>query len=1800
MKPVASSPSALPTTPASQDAAPDWLSLAEYLWCLEHRQHIFKPLPARSESMAPDLPPPPAPGPFLPEKPPAPALQPDVPPSQVTPPPPEDGSHKLSVKPDLHATGLDTPFTQASPVPIGAPILLPGQRDLARALRPLARRVRHGRLELDITATVEKTAAHGGLFQPQMRRASRRWLEVELVVDTGDSVAFWQGLAADVERILSLTGAFRRVRRWNLRAGSDCWGLESAVGLPVQAAYIACKHTARCILILSDTLDELWFQPQATELLSTLAAHSPTVLLHLLPPRLWERSGLGDGSLARISSPIRGSSNHSWRATSPAGNYPLPPGLPMPCLNFEAAHFARLAGLLTGAKNNSLQGLLLSDRERRDTADENTGPAAATGSQIASNPADTVDAFFSLASREAASIACYLAAAPLIPPVMRMVQEVFAKNTCHWHLTEVLCGGLVEQSPHLGEIEGMMCYAWLPGVRAQLLRRSPVSETRQVWRRVGEWLAVQQSPSLRQFAALLQHPQGSFQTDLAHDHFFAEVTAEVWQTWGGEWTAQGRQLAHRLNIKPEEDSDPPSKPPKPPNRAFADIRILWVDDNPSGNSQHSTALQAEGAEIIFALNTEAALLSLIELRFDAIISDLNRGQENRAGLELLRSVRSRGMAIPFAIYSKIASSVTKQALDLGALICSKSFRNVRRALLDALRPKAEVYLDTLQIRRLKNALQKRGIRDAVSKKLAENPLAEEWAEVWATAQNEEEFFQLGIDLVAAVANTGYHQIFDFRQGELNLLASKIDSGRTTYTQAVLGSLIGSCARKAKTVYAPDVKFNPNYIASELTTRSELAIPLLSPDSTPAKALAVINIESPEQDRFGRREIQWLEGFASSMAQALVRLAEHGEADETVQKWTRQVTALSPDARGIFAVRCALRIHSVVGDTRKRARMKTFLNLAESGLRRGAFWSGKSHREDLIFSEAFTVVKKAQRRQSNVKRDFNDIAIDVSALAVQFAVMAKGQMPHEGSAATLIRALILAIHQLPRRPRDGDWTRHHHRAVAVDLDLLAVRPPKRLEDSGFLWPAEHPGSARKQQPDKWVWVTSLGSLPSDHRLGRELGAMLAADGFGLISPFLSWSRKDDPVLEAFEQRIHLEHQDSSLFLTYSSEEHWDQGTARPPDSFIFLPSSGNPEAIIQTARRLGKPLLPIPDSGTRVTLMHEEMLRQWEQRPITGITREQFQSLAVPAPASLDHMMTLLPKVDAWQPVQTAAGKAVWLIRADTKADTKVSSSKGCAVLVALRRKSSDGSSGSLELRLVTVKHLLRVDPIHGFYSRNIIAWEPGVEYTEANAVPLTIDFQLTREEYLNDLVFLKLSHESERYTPSRILSESSCQPVLTQMTVIGYPDWRGAGRKWYENIVTPSPHSGWDFVGVNKSTGHGYLKHPDPEESGSSGAGVFYGSAYAGIYLGRHAYEHIFLTVNTLRSWCNKRGYELVDDPAASPLAGARILWVDDYPDNNIREHHLLNQEGAVVMQALSSSDAFSLLERHPFDAIISDLGRKDDGMFAGLDLLKKLNQLGISVPFAIYADGRVKSVKEWALKLGAIACTSSFEEVHEPLLKALAKQRSLSAYLINQLGAETERAHKLGRRAQIYSFSSGQAREVQRFIQDHPISDEADLTLLHLNDLELDYTRRITEANVQKYGRKTGLNWIMQPMSHVLQQSSRSTEVGTYDLVCYSGLFNHLTDIQCRQLLAISYVMLAPGGLLIATTVRQNSTESPVKSPLRNRNEAQLRNLVPGIIPPENIQVITDATGMNLYLEVRKPGSAPAPKRVFPAPSPK
>ena len=94
------------------------------------------------------------------------------------------------------------------------------------------------------------------------------------------------------------------------------------------------------------------------------------------------------------------------------------------------------------------------------------------------------------------------------------------------------------------------------------------------------------------------------------------------------------------------------------------------------------------------------------------------------------------------------------------------------------------------------------------------------------------------------------------------------------------------------------------------------------------------------------------------------------------------------------------------------------------------------------------------------------------------------------------------------------------------------------------------------------------------------------------------------------------------------------------------------------------------------------------------------------------------------------------------------------------------------------------------------------------------------------------------------------------------------------------------------------------------------------------------------------------------PRGAARILWVDDRPENNHREIARLKGMGLRVETAASNAEAAQRLQSRRYDVLISDIKRGAEAGLAGLSLPREALPDRNSLPPVVYYVGNVGSAR--------------------------------------------------------------------------------------------------------------------------------------------------------------------------------------------------------------------------------------------------
>ena len=193
-------------------------------------------------------------------------------------------------------------------------------------------------------------------------------------------------------------------------------------------------------------------------------------------------------------------------------------------------------------------------------------------------------------------------------------------------------------------------------------------------------------------------------------------------------------------------------------------------------------------------------------------------------------------------------------------------------------------------------------------------------------------------------------------------------------------------------------------------------------------------------------------------------------------------------------------------------------------------------------------------------------------------------------------------------------------------------------------------------------------------------------------------------------------------------------------------------------------------------------------------------------------------------------------------------------------------------------------------------------------------------------------------------------------------------------------------------------------------------------------------------------------------------------------------------------------------------------------------------------------------------------------------------------LRQEARRLSGTGARLRVLNVGCGPATEVERFLAHGAEAHGARLTLVDFNEETLAFaSSRIERARATGHVDSEVVT-VHQSIHDLLKAaaSGESALASQYDFVYCAGLFDYLSDRVCKRLMRLFCDWTAPGGLAVATNVHSRNPFRHYMSQiaewyLEYRDEAQFLSFAaPGL----GADVLADATGVNLFLEQRRPSA--------------
>lgn len=496
--------------------------------------------------------------------------EPETAPSEV--PQRESGTDVYSNKTNTQDNTSTSNIVPAAKVRIYSGRALPNARAIARALRPLMRRIPSKiDYELDEKATAqqiaEKYLLNLRVWAPILKPAPTRWLEVALVVDNSTSMAVWQTVAEELYSLLVRQGAFRDVRMWRLDTESEMapqlfYGNSDIESAPRSYQELFDASGRRLIIVLSDCVSKAWQNRRMFSWLAKLAPRANVTILQVWPQRLWKRTILGYiNTLVSAREPglpntrliveQRSAFGLSSKFLNKVSNEPK--RVPIPIVALEPHAISNWARMVAGVGHVWAPAIQVeidsSLQNNQDLANQDID------NNIESDPHYLVEHFQATALPLTQKLAGLLASVPLQLPIMRLIQNSLLPSSEILHLSEFLTSGLIYR------VETSIdnpSFEFIEGVRDLLRRTVSISETVKALQEVGEYINEHFGEG-EGFAALIPNVNGIESLVLQEQTIpFAQLQVEVLESLGGIHRFTAQQLRGKIAYY-EETTNPQEK-----------------------------------------------------------------------------------------------------------------------------------------------------------------------------------------------------------------------------------------------------------------------------------------------------------------------------------------------------------------------------------------------------------------------------------------------------------------------------------------------------------------------------------------------------------------------------------------------------------------------------------------------------------------------------------------------------------------------------------------------------------------------------------------------------------------------------------------------------------------------------------------------------------------------------------------------------------------------------------------------------------------------------------------------------------------------------------------------------------------------------------------------------------------------------------------------------------------------------------------------------------------------------------------
>ncbi len=363
--------------------------------------------------------------------------------------------------------------TKSTPTKIPTAKALPNQLEIARALKPLLKKI-DSKTEyvIDEEATVRRIKEEH-IWLPVLKPKLIPHYNLELIIDISESMEIWQKIITEFEILLKRHGAFGNIQSWLIATDKENLPLSKKVGGFKQSTLRSYKELSNVgdnhlILIISDCVSTNWYTKEITERINFWSKTNCVAILQVFPKTLWQHTSLGKRAMvevqtiankvnARLKSELMDSNPYQKDETVKDKQ---PESVIVPIITFESVIMNAWASSLTGIPNFWVVGAKFLVGETVFKSKQET-PLSLQ---------QLVQLFYANASPTARKLASFLALLPFDFAIVNIVSAKLVKEAQQSHIAEVLLSGLIKKVKVETDNQPSYIYDFVAGTREIIMR----------------------------------------------------------------------------------------------------------------------------------------------------------------------------------------------------------------------------------------------------------------------------------------------------------------------------------------------------------------------------------------------------------------------------------------------------------------------------------------------------------------------------------------------------------------------------------------------------------------------------------------------------------------------------------------------------------------------------------------------------------------------------------------------------------------------------------------------------------------------------------------------------------------------------------------------------------------------------------------------------------------------------------------------------------------------------------------------------------------------------------------------------------------------------------------------------------------------------------------------------------------------------------------------------------------------------------------------------------------------------------